>query len=78
MKRKIDLMIKGIVKTFLTFPLQQMIEIALRIKSSSLYSAFLNELDIDANLNSRTKETWEKVFIMLSRFWLLRGWGLLG
>ena len=45
-------MIRGIVKTLLTFPVQQ-IEIALLIKFSPLYSALLNELDIDANLNQK-------------------------
>ena len=46
-------MIKGIIKTFLTFPVQQMIEIALLIKLTPPYSALLNELDIDANLNQK-------------------------
>ena len=33
--------------------MQHMIEIALLIKFTPLYSALLNELDIDANLNQK-------------------------
>ena len=65
MKIKIDVIIKGITKTFLTFPVEQMIEIALLIKFSPLYSALLNELDIDANLNQ--KEHIRDIAIKLSR-----------
>ena len=65
MKIKIDIIIKGIIKTFLTFPVEQMIEIALLIKFSPLYSALLNELDIDANLNQ--KQHIHDIAIKLSR-----------
>ena len=61
----IDVMIKGIIKTLLIFTVQQMIEIALLIKFTPLYSALLNELDIDANLNQ--KEHICDIAIKLSR-----------
>ena len=61
----IDVMIKGIIKTLLIFTVQQMIEIALLIKFTPLYSALLNELDIDANLNQ--KEHIRDIAIKLSR-----------
>ena len=61
----IDVMIKGIIKTLLIFTVQQMIEIALLIKFTPLYSALLNELDIDANLNQ--KQHIHDIAIKLSR-----------
>ena len=65
MKRKIDVMIKGTIKTYPTFSVQQMIKIALLIKFTPLYSALLNELDIDVNLNQ--KQHIHDIAIKLSR-----------
>ena len=61
----IDVMIKGIIKTFLIFPVQHIIEITLLIKFTLLYSALLNELDIGANLNQ--KQHIYDIAIKLSR-----------
>ena len=61
----IDVMIKGIIKTFLIFLVQHIIEITLLIKFTLLYSALLNELDIDANLNQ--KQHIYDIAIKLSR-----------